>query len=309
MRPGNSPRNRNPPRSGSWISTIHINPGIEDLYETLTFSKKPVHQNTVKQIQEHFAYLGLQAIKKQRGELKNNPPLEYSCELTLFGENGYTTTDLLEFIQGIIHDLPEADGFTITSKYYGPAVNPWSDHDVRESFYDFTIFGLIGYEEFTYKLYRYQYNCGAGSCELYEDGIPVKLYDKFSTDILDKEFGSDWWSDQVQIELDFDFDKHTGILEALHDAVRKYVPKEEQEECINCWEDGYKNLLIASVVWTPRKLRVIQDFLDAVNQIIAPILSECKGNLMGQWYMKEVPFAIAVCEWTEKGFRIIGTEL
>ncbi len=285
-----------------------ILPGIDDLGETIEFKSKPLLESTIKVIQEHFGYLGIQALKHIRDDSNDKRPLEYTAELTIYGENGYSTTNLVDFVRGIMVDLPEAEGFLIKSVYYGPSITPWSNNEIREQFSD-TIDRIGQYEDFTYTLYRYLYNHGEGYCEKYEHGAWIDFEDEYSSAIVDKDFGCDWWSDQVEIDIHFEFEKHSGILKTLHEAVRKHLPKSEQEECENCWEDGYPYILIASVVWAPRKLRVIQDFLDEVNHILTPILSECKGESNGKWYMKKAPFAIAKCEWTDDGFKIIGTEL
>ncbi len=137
----------------------------------------------------------------------------------------------------------------------------------------------------------------------------MDLKNHLTFDIIDKDFNVEWWSDQIELDIEFDFKEHPDILESLHEAVRRYVPIDEQEECENCWEDGYSNVLIASVIWMPRKLRIIQDFLDEVNHILKPILHECKGSGSGKWYMKKAPFAYAMCNWTDDGFQIVGTEL
>lgn len=287
---------------------IQILPGIDDLGETIEFKSKPLLESTIKVIQEHFGYLGIQAIKYLRDGSTDKRHLKYTAELTIYGENGYTTTNLVDFVRGIMTDLPEADGFLIKSVYFGPSIAPWSNNEIREEFSE-TIEKIGEFEEFTYTLYRYLYNHGEGYCAKYENGNWISLSDQYSSVIIDKDFGCDWWSDQIEIDIHFDFEKHSDILEDLHKAVRKHLPPTEQDECVNCWEDGYPYILIASVVWLPRKLRIIQDFLDEVNRILTPILQECKGESMGKWYMKNPPFAIAKCVWTDDGFKIVGTEL
>ena len=74
--------------------------------------------------------MAIQAIKAQNGMLEDND-ITYSAELTIYGKDSYTTTDLFAFVNGIMHDLPKADGFKITSIYYGPSVAPWFNDDVR----------------------------------------------------------------------------------------------------------------------------------------------------------------------------------
>ena len=46
-----------------------------------------------------------------------------------------------------------------------------------------------------------------------------------------------------------------------------------------------------------------------INDILRPIIKECGGSGMGKWYITGTHFAIATWEWTQSGFRIIGTEV
>ena len=87
---------------------------------------------------------------------------------------------------------------------------------------------------------------------------------------------------------------------------RKLKKKDLREDS---WEYGDVGTLISSISWYPRKLRVVQDFLDELNRILEPIKSKCDGYGMGNWYITDAPFAIATWDWTEDGFKITGTEL
>ena len=51
----------------------------------------------------------------------------------------------------------------------------------------------------------------------------------------------------------------------------------------------------------------VRGFLDSIHRIIAPIMDECEGDASGDWFLDDDPFAVATWEWTDKGFRIIGT--
>ena len=289
-----------------YTSRIVFVPSIQDLYETIEFDCKPVFESTLKQIQEHFIFLGVQYIKYQRGEIKEDRVFQYSCKLTVRGENGYSTTDLFEFIQGIRHDLSESDGFIIESHYIGPAL--WMNKDVREEF-SVVVPKLDKRERFTYRDFEYLHISGEVICEKYENGKWIDLKSLYSPGITDKDFGHIWFSNQLVLNVDFDFDRHPDILEALHDVARKYLSSEDLPYSEECWEDEDYNVLISGPNWDPRKLREIQNFLDEVNEILNPILPECSGSGEGEWYIPEPPFAYATWEWTDKGFRIIGTEL
>ena len=289
-------------------SLFRMVPGMVDLGETIEFKAKPKQPGTIKWIQEHFCFLGIQYIKYLQGELKEDRGMELSAELTIYGEDGYTTNDLYEYMHGILYDLPNAqEGFMIKSVYFGPSIAPYVNSDVKEEFYDtVTTFGQ--FESFEYSIHEFLYNHDEGWCARYRNGEWIDLKGQYSASVLDRDFGEEWWCQNLDISVEFDFEKHSDILEALRDAVRKHIPPEELSYCEDRWEDE-PYILVNSISWTPRKLRAVQDFLDEINAILKPIMSECDGCGMGNWYIKHPPFAIATWDWTENGFVVAGTEV
>lgn len=290
-------------------------PGDVDLNERLEFKTKPVHESTLKYIQSHFAFLGIRAIKKLRGELDGelkDRDLSFSGVLTIYGENGYTTADPTKFVYGILQDLPTAEGFKIESKYYGPSVAPWFEvnkKEVEEEFYK-GIEQLGETEMFSYSVFEFLYNHGGGWIDKFENGGWIELTDRYTEKILDREFDSDWWCWSFDLDVEFDFEKHSAILNALHDCVRRHIPENQIAYCEEAWADGDVGILCNSVVWYPRKLRIVQNFLDEVNEILKPIMGECSGcGLESKWYITGPEFAVASLDWTKDGFKITGTEL
>lgn len=291
----------------SLCSPISFVPGNEDLDECIEFKNKPAIQSTITYIQEHFAFLAIQAIKSQNGMLEDNS-ISYSAELTIYGADGYTTTNLFEFVHGIMYDLPNADGFKIISNYLGPSVTPWNNSDVREQFWQ-VVERIGSYEDFVYTNYGFLYNHGAGFCQKYINGEWVDLKKQYTTEIIDVDFGRDWWCWNLDLYIEFDFAEHPNIVAELQQAVRKHIPADQLQYCEDFWEDGSLDVLINSIQWYPRTLRVVQNFLDEVNRILKPIKSECKGSGGDQgWYNPFYPFAEANWDWDDEvGFVIRGT--
>ncbi len=145
------------------------------------------------------------------------------------------------------------------------------------------------------------------------DGELIDLNDYYSDEILDRDFGTDWWSDNINLVIDFDFEKQFDIVEMLHETVRKYLPKDEIQYCEDVWDPEYMEdmgIILNGNQWCPRKLREIQDFLDKINHIVEPIKSECNVRIIeGTWYILEEPFAIASLVQTDEGIKILGTDL
>lgn len=292
-------------------------PGNVDLIEVLEFKVKPQYEITVKAIQNYFAFLGMRALKKIRGELcgeLQTGEMKLKCELSIYGENGYTTSDLAEFIYGVLYDLPSADGFKISTNYYGPSVAPWFEINSREGNEEFCdeIAEIGKKENFTYKIHEFLYNHGEGTIRKFENGEWVDLEDEYSSDILDKDFGTEWHSWNLDLDVNFDFDKYPEILEALHNCVRENIPADEVKYCEDGWKDGDVGILCYSISWDPVKLRDVQDFLDKINEILKPIMNECEGDgleFSSKWYIQEANMAVAWWHWTDEGFKIIGVEL
>lgn len=296
-------------------SIFQIVPGEVDLNEVLEFKSKPVNPSFLKPIQAYYSFLGIRKIKENRGELcreLEGRNIEFTGELTIYGENGYTTSDLGEFVYGVLKDLPSADGFKIVSEYSGPSVDHWFEANEKERNEEFiTELEEIGKtEKFTYMLYEFLYNHGEGQIRRFENGEWIDLENQFTTDIVDVNFGIDWWCWNLDLCVEFDFDKHPDIINSLHKCVRNSIPKDQVKYCEDTWEKGEVGILVGSISWYPRKLRVVQDFLDSINEILKPIMNECDGGgSYGKWYIKEAPFAIATWVWTNNGFIIIGTRI
>ena len=288
-------------------STFNFIPGVVDLNECIVFKSKPKQQSTITYIPEHFAFMAIQAIKAQNGMLEDND-ITYSAELTIYGKDSYTTTDLFAFVNGIMYDLPKADGFKITSIYYGPSVAPWFNDEVREEFWQ-TVQRIGEYEQFTYTNFEFLYNHGEGGCHKYENGKWVDLKSQYTPEVLDQDFGSEWWSWNLDLYVDFDYEEYPEVLAELQQAVRKHIPEDQVKYCENAWEDGDVGILVNFITWGPKTLRVVQDFLDEVNEILKPIKEECSGSSGAcGWYQPRVPFVEANWDWDdEKGFVIGGT--
>lgn len=308
---------------------FRVVPGETDVAERLVFKHKPVIPNTVKHIQEYFISLG-NVLKKQ----SNDPYNPYSVKLTLYGENGYTTTDLVRFVRGIYWDLPNADGFEIIADYHGISFDPMFVNDIRKAdeidvkaklfdgfkksvhppckggFAKYIDNRVNKQEDFVYTIYEYLYNRGGGGCAKHENGNWVDLKARYTSKIVDQDFGVNWRGDSQSLIVKFDYEKYPNTLAALHNAVRKHIPDDELENCEGCWKDNDEDscILVNGICWEPRKLRIVQDFLDEINLILEPIKSECVCSCDGDWFITQSPFAVATWIWTTRGFVIKGTE-
>lgn len=290
---------------------FRFSPGNVDEHEIIEFKEQPKMQETIYRIQEYFGTVGNHALKRI---VDNNEDerIPYQLELSLFGENGYTTRNLVDALYGILYDLPQAEGFRITSYYSGPQISSLFD-EYRDSLVGFYNLGdFISFEEVSsYKKYEFLFNHGAGGCMKYEDGNWLDLRESYNKKVVRKSFGKDWWTWEISLVIDFDFEKYPSIIQSLHDAVRKHVPESELEYCESNWtgEDPEMEILLDGIQWCPRKLQEVQAFLDEVNKAILPIKDECEFKYDGEWFITESPMAIATFKWTDDGFKVVGTKL
>lgn len=293
-----------------FLSPFHFNPGDIEINEYLELKHKPLLSGTIPGIQAYFGYLAMKAIKYQYEEKDHDRIISFNATLTTYGEEIKTTTDIFEFMIGLMNDLPAAERFQISSHYKGPAFGGMVDNEIREPFCDAYEFDKNDERNnITYKCFEFLDSCGEESCVKFENGSWVDIKKRYCQDVLDMDFGDKWWCYFMDMNVEFDFEKYPEITCSLKDAVREYIPEDEIGYCMQEWDDSGYDPLVNSISWNPRKLRVVQDFLDEVNRIIMPIKSECKCIAVGNWYITNGPKAIATWEWTNNGFQVVGTEL
>lgn len=281
----------------------HINLLYTD--EIIEFKSKPVLQKTVKQIQEHFGRFGMQGLRHLRGEVIDERGFDYKAELTLYGEDGYTTTNLMDFMNGLMHDLPNADGFKIVSHYFGPT--PLLGSEILEYFEE-TIPKIGEHEQFTYSYHEYLFIDGEDYFAKYENGKWIDLKGLYTPEIINRKSDQLWGASHLYLYLNFDFDAHKDILKTLRTLVRDRISEENLQFMEDIWEEGEDDsMLLGNVAWNDLNFQEVRSFLDEVHRIIKPIMNECDGGASGEWFLNDDPFAVATLEWTKDGFRIIGT--
>lgn len=289
------------------MSSVHFIPGGVDLNEYIRFDDKPKHTDTIVKIQEHFGFVGMEALKAIREGIDHEeydmPDVIYRCRLTIKGEKGYSTTSLTEFIYGIMYDLPDAEGFEIESYYYGPSLAPWFNNDAPEEFNEIILHDIADTEEYTYVIFEWLYNHGAGQCNKIVNGKYVASEEY--KDIIEKEFENDWWCWNICLNIEFDYEKYPDILEALRNAVRKHIPEDQVEYCENDWEES-PEILLSSIQWPMKDLVKIRDFAKEINEIIEPIRKECDVIIDGDWYQTVKPFGVAGFDWDNREFGFSG---
>ena len=123
--------------------------------------------------------------------------------------------------------------------------------------------------------------------------------------IIDKAFDEEWWSWNLGLWADFDFDEHHDILTKLRDIVRRMIPETEIPYCEESWDEEESCMLCNGIQWNCMSLKEVQVFLDELNKVLLPIKDEISAGGEGTWEVRG-KFAVATWDWTEQGFRVIG---
>ena len=208
----------------SYLSPFRIVPGCIEMCEYLELKHRPILNGTIPHIQAYFGYLAMKAIECQYGGKEHDYEIRFNAILTTYGKQNKTTTNIFEFMNGLMNDLPAAERFEISSQYYGPGFGGMVDDETYEPFY-------YAYEfdkdeernNVTYKCFKFLYNHGEDSCVQFKNGSWIDIQKRFHQNILDIDFGDEWWCWAMDLNVEFEFEKYPEIVYALKETVRKHV--------------------------------------------------------------------------------------
>lgn len=288
----------------NYSSIIQVLPSVDIVNESIEFKTKPVLQETITRIQARFGFLGLQAVKKLRGELDNDIYLRYSSELTIYGEGGYSTSDIGRFLHGIFYDLPNAQGFKIISSYYGPSLMPYVNTEIREDF-RMTIDKIGENEVFTYKLFDHHGNSGESYFAKYENGQWIDLEEQYSEDIIDKDFGQDWWSYNMGLGVSIDFEKHPDVIKRLHEAVRKHIPADQLEYCEREWYEPYENYEITDEALLDDIGFTAADVEEILKNAYIDYVGENPDSILEEEFQDDYEILCNSIQWCPRTLRVV----
>lgn len=176
-------------------------------------------------------------------------------------------------------------------------------------------------EQFTYKaIFRYPNDDSHTEFAYICNGKSYAVKDLFKDDIVQKASDYQFYGDMITMHVSYDMAAHPEILPQLRDAVREYVPEELEDNLEEPWEENdeggdphYLGYILSSCNVDDKDLRRSQQFADRVNQILAPIASECTFDCVTPaldhcFYDKE-KLAVASFVWKDQKLQIVGTIL
>ena len=298
--------------------------GNVEMHEYLEFKYKPNEAALIEYLQSYLTTLLRLSIERSPNkaeELGLAYPVILDARL-LIGNKEYSSHKTEEFIKAITDELPKAKGFIVDCacngvlrEYFNEEIDEngngrlnmirkdavWTGAGMLD-----TLEGFKRRRSFLYKLAIFYPDSGKVLYKKIENGKEVDILDCCTDSILDQSFDEEWWSWNLDLTADFDFEKHADALKRLQEIVRTSIPESEIRYCEDSWDDGDFHILCSSIQWNCKCLREVQDFLDRINAVLLPIKDEIDADAMGTWEIKR-EFAVATWKWTDDGFKVVGT--
>lgn len=299
----------------------HSIEGNVEMHEFLEFKYAPKQSVLIEYLQTYLATLlrlSIERSPERARELELAHPVILDAKLIIDGAT-YTSADIESFVVALMEKLPKAKSIIIDCMCNGV---------LREFFHDvldeneninmirknstWTGAGMLdtlqAYKRrnlFTYKLAIFYPDSGESKYEKILNGREINVIASGTPDIIERKFEEEWWSWNLSLWVDFDYEKHYDVLTKLRDLVRKRIPKAELLYCEESWEEEDSCMLCNGIQWNCESLKEVQTFLDELNKELLPIKDEVDAGGEGTWEVRK-DFAVATWDWTEHGFKVIG---
>lgn len=298
--------------------------GNIEMHEYLEFKYKLYEAELIEYLQHYLTSLLRLSIERspdKAEELGLAYPVTLDVKLQI-GNKEYSNHKPEEFVNAVFDELPKATGFIIDCtcngilrEYFNDEIDEDGNGRLNMIRKDAAWTGagmldtLEGYKRrrnFLYKLAIFYPDSGSFLYKKIENGKEIDVLDCCTDNIIDQTFSEEWWSWNLDLTADFDYEKHADALKKLQEIVRDSLPEGEVRYCERSWEDGDLNILCSSIQWNCKCLREVQNFLDRINAVLLPIQDEIDADAMGTWEIKS-EFAVATWKWTDEGFKVVGT--
>lgn len=299
--------------------------GNVDMREYLEFKYRMRQPELIDYIQNYIHSLMLLSVERapeKAEELDLAHPVVLDAKLKINGMT-YESADTERFLSALNELLPTADGFVldihlegVLREYYNddPSIENARFNMIRKDAV-WTGAGMLDIlsmykrrNAFTYKLIVFYPDSGESIYEKIQNGKEIDVPSTFNTSIIEKEFANNWWTWELSLWTEFDYEAYPELLKELQDIVRRSIPESELKYCENAWAEGDVHLLCNGIQWNCRSLKEVQSFLDQLNRVLLPIRDELDAGADGTWENRE-EFAVASWDWTDEGFKVMGTIL
>lgn len=297
--------------------------GRVEMHERISFEHVPRQTALIAYIQEYLMNLYRLSVERAKENMSiHGEAVTLYAELSLPGNIVFNTNDVEPFLQAISQQLPISDGFTLDITCCGNLREfftfTYSDGEEECNLLEkdslWTGAGMLDKLEYFKRRDRFEYKIATFYPDSGEflhhkilNGKSFDIGEHCSEEIVTKQFGDKWWSWNLYLWADFDFEEHQDTLKKLRSIMRCSIPKNEIKYCENAWNDGEDQILCNCIQWNTLSLKEIQSFLDQLNEILLPIKDELDAGGSGYWMVRK-EFAVATWDWFEDGFKIIGCQ-
>lgn len=137
-------------------------------------------------------------------------------------------------------------------------------------------------------------------------GRELTTADIFTEDFLEIQEGHLWTNEWITLSIDFDFDEHPEIVEAIQNAVRGFLQGYELSLLEDEWKNEEYQLIFSGTCLLQIDIHELQTMLEKINQALLPVIGNCSADTKEAWLYDYEGFGIAKILWADEGFFIAG---
>jgi len=296
--------------------------GNVEMHEYVEFVYPPKQDELIEYLQEYCKMLFRLSVERApqiAEEFEISDPVTLSIKI-MIDDKIYDSSDIVMFTYALNDKLPIAEKFAIDFTVNGTLREYQEFEDENGEVHQglrletvcWTGAGMLHVlrsymkrNDFVYKLAVFYPDCGEYFYHKISGGKDIDIFESATPDIVEKELSEKWYGPNLFLWVDFDDEKHIGLMDKLRDIVREMIPEEEVPYCEDAWIEEDPGYLCFDIGWECKSLKDVQAFLDALNKVLLPIKDDISVASSGIW---EIPkeFAVATWEWTDEGFKIKG---
>lgn len=304
-----------------------------DMHEYIEFKKQPRLKTTREYLSKYLYYMA--SVVSERMDPKGEKAQGFDdymgaasivviCdgkEYRFHKEHVYMG-DITDEMIDAVNALENASSFSIDFRIYGSLrifyrnyASPDEDcNDLIDENAPFLGYGMMEYldsirrrEDFSYRaIIVYPTHDYEISAYCIEGG---KSYDAFETgaaDIVNHTADHHWTGSNVVLVVNFDFASHPEIVEKLHQVVLDFIPPNEVEATHDIWNEEEFGVLLNGCNFENADLHALQEFLEKINDILAPIAHTCTFDTKQGWYDLD-GFGVAYIKCNDQKLTVAGT--
>lgn len=316
------------PVDESKYDTAHY--GTIDFHEQIIFDHKPYLKSTVLYLKEYMEFWitmsRISAIPNETAE-EGGTNTKARLIMTLDNKQVFSSEQEDAFIDALACKLPFAHSIKIDNTVSGKLLHymtfpdspvadsrvSWLELISKQDASLWTDYGLWGKvrelkrrELFTYKQILQYTNPFGFAVHHINKGRELTAKDIFTEDFLEIQEGHLWTNEWITLSIDFDFDEHPVIVEAIQNAVRGFLHGYELSYLEDEWKHEEYQMIFAGTCLFQINIIELQKMLEKINQALLPVIGNCSADTEEAWLYDYEGFGIAKILWSDEGFFIAG---